>query len=70
MPNNVVISLNSRLADTLKVLLKKEIRRLEREIDKRPLDFAIKGKDITMYKLQNYVDILNSFPKFSKRRLK
>jgi len=66
MPNDkedVTFKLSYGLALTLYTLLRKECRRLEREIDKRPENFVLKGRDVTMYKLLNYAAILDSFPK-------
>ena len=60
---DVTFKLSYGLALTLHTLLRKECRRLEREIDKRPEGFTLKGRDVTTYKLQNYVAILDSFPK-------
>ena len=69
MPNNskdeevITLTLNTRLALALCILLRKQCRRLEREISNRSIDFVLKGIDVTAYKLQNYKAILSVFPK-------
>jgi len=62
-PIKTILELDAKLSKFLWVLLNRELRRLRREIERRPDDFRIKGKDITKYKISYLNKIINQFLK-------
>ena len=62
-PIKVILELNSKLANFMWVLLNRELRRLNREISRRPADFKLKGRDITKHKINTLKIILDKFLK-------
>ena len=63
MTIRVILELDNRLARFLWILLNKELRRLRREIDRRPADFVLKGRDITKHKIMSLNQIIDKFLK-------
>jgi len=59
----VILELDNRLARFLWTLLNKELRRLRREVDRRPEDFKLKGRDITKHKIVALNQIIEKFLK-------
>ena len=63
MTIRVILELDNRLARFTWLLLNKELRRLHKEIERRPADFKLKGQDITKHKIASLNQVIDKFLK-------